>query len=76
MDGEYYLAIFDGDLARLIRFREAVKEYSDAPYTVVLCFQEQLPLLREYLPKWVSIRILDMEVLEEALGIHDLGGVI
>lgn len=76
VDGEYYLAIFDGDLARLIRFREAVKEYSDAPHTVVLCFQEQLPLLREYLPKWVSIRILDMEVLEEALGIHDLGGVI
>ncbi len=76
VDGVYYLPLFDGDLARLIRFREATKEFSEGPHTAVLCFKEQLQFLREYLPKWVTIRILDMGVLEEALGIQDQGGVI
>ena len=76
VDGVYYLAFFDGDLARLIRFKEAAKEFSDGPRTVVLCFPQQLKFLREYLPRWVALRILDMEELEDALGIREQGGVI
>lgn len=42
----------------------------------VLCFQEQHAFLRAYLPEWITFRILDIEILEEALGIESRGGIL
>ena len=76
VDGVYILTHFDGDLARLIRFREAMSDKTLLAKSQILCFEEQVPLLRECLPKQTIIRVLDMELLEEALGIQGQGGVI
>ena len=76
VDGVYILTHFDGDLARLIRFREAMSDKTLLAKSQILCFEEQVPFLRECLPKQTVIRVLDMELLEEALGIQGQGGVI
>lgn len=87
VDGVYYLAAFECDLSRLIRFRSAAVDYApDSPQRpdymkddtklCVLCFQEQYAFLRAYLPEWITFRILDIEILEEALGIESRGGIL
>lgn len=76
VDGVYILTHFDGDLARLIRFREAMSDKTLLAKSQILCFEEQVPFLRECLPKQTIIRVLDMQLLEEALGLQGQGGVI
>ena len=76
VDGVYILTFFDGDLGRLIRFRQAADNMDPDVSVEVLCFQEQVPFMREYLPKRVIIRVLDMALLEEALGIQEVRGII
>lgn len=73
IDGEYVLSFLDSDIARLARFKQAAKDKSDLQ---VLCFPHQVEFLQQYLPKHVGIRELAMDVLEEALGIRNPGGVV
>lgn len=66
VDGVYVLSHLDGDLARLVRFREAASTQRDS--CEVLCFPHQMPFLREYLGQGVSIKTIDMDSVEAALG--------
>ena len=61
IDGKFVLSHLDGDLARLIRFREALRIQSGI--FEVLCFPEQMQLLREYLPPEVSVKVISMEAV-------------
>ncbi len=66
VDGVYVFSHLDSDLARLIRFREAVTG-GDGRYEVV-CYPHQLGFLREYLGDRVGYKTIGMELLEAALG--------
>lgn len=66
VDGVFILSHLDGDIARLIRFHEAVKTRT-GNYEV-LCYPSQVPFLREYLGQNVSLKTIDMDSVEEALG--------
>lgn len=55
----------DGDLSRLIRFREAAKRM---PFQFdVLCLSFQKPYLEQYLDSGFSIHVVDLQNLEEML---------
>ena len=69
VDGVYVLSHLDGDLARLLRFREGITGL-DGRFEV-LCFSHQVSTLREYLGERVELRIIDMEVIEKGLGIQN-----
>lgn len=58
----YVFSHLDSDLARLIRFKEAVTG-GDGRY-VVVCYPHQLGFLKEYLGSRVSYETIGMELLE------------
>ena len=62
VDGVYVFSHLDSDLARLIRFKEAVTG-GDGRYEVV-CYPHQLGFLREYLGDRVGYKTIGMELLE------------
>lgn len=66
-DGTFILSYLDGDLARLLRLRQAL-EHSSAPCEVV-CFPWQTAFVRAYLGNRVALREVDMDALEAALGL-------
>lgn len=66
VDGVYIFSHLDGDLARLIRFRDALD--TRTKQFEVLCFPDQVPLLREYLDPRVILKTIDMNSVEDALG--------
>ena len=66
VDGVYVFSHLDSDLARLIRFKEAVTG-GDGRYEVV-CYPHQLGFLKEYLGGRVGYKTIGMELLEAALG--------
>ncbi len=68
VDGTPVYVAFDGDLARLIRFRNAIANTEDEPE--VVCFPHQAAFLRTYLGDQVVIKTIDIEVLETELGIR------
>ena len=57
----------DGDIARLIRFREAMQ--TDAGSFEVLCFDDQAPFLREYLGPHITLKTIDAATVEAELGL-------
>jgi hypothetical protein len=59
------LSHLDSDIARLIRFREAII-YQDSPYEV-LCFPWQTEFVRSYLGNTARIRELGIDAVESAL---------
>lgn len=67
VDGVYILAHFDGDIARLIRYREGI-ENVDAQHEV-LCFPHQVGYLRSYLGNRVRIKTIDIQTIENEFGI-------
>lgn len=67
VDGTYVFVHFDGDLARLIRYRDA-SQFFKGPHEV-LCFPQQVEYIKSYLGKNVTIKTIDIDVIEEALGI-------
>ena len=69
VDGACIYSHLDGDLARLIRFREAMK-FQSAPVEV-LCFPDQVPLLQSYLGSGISLKIMEMELVERELGLAE-----
>ena len=68
-DGTFILSYLDGDLARLLRLRQAL-EHSDVSCEVV-CFPWQTGFVRAYLGNRVSLREVDMAALEIALDLVD-----
>lgn len=65
VDGVYVLSHLDGDIARLIRFRDSVHTRSGR--FEVLCYPVQVPFLREYLGAHVSIKTIDIGSVEAEL---------
>ena len=69
VDGVYVFSHLDSDLARLIRFKEAVTG-GDKRYEVV-CYPHQLGYLREYLGDRVGYKTIEMELLEAEMAQSD-----
>ena len=67
-DTSLILSHLDGDIARLVRLRQAL-EHTDIPYEV-LCFPWQSMFLHRYLGDRVQLREIGLEALETALGIE------
>lgn len=67
MGGVYIYSHLDGDIARLIRFREAQQTQTER--FEVLCFSDQVPFLREYLGSRVTLKTIDMNSVESELGL-------
>lgn len=59
------LSQFDGDIARLLRFREAAELYG-GKYEV-LCFPEQAAFVRKYIGSSAGVRTISMDKIEEAM---------
>lgn len=67
--GTFILSHLDGDLARLLRLRQAL-EHSETSCEV-LCFPWQTAFIRDYLGGRVGLREVTMDALEDALGLTD-----
>lgn len=65
VNGVYVFSHLDGDLARLMRFRDELRDSKGK--TEVLCFTEQVPFLREYLGDRVSLKAIGMNLVEADL---------
>ena len=70
-EGTFILSHLDGDIARLVRLRQAL-ECSDTPFEV-LCFPWQADFLHQYLGGRVRLREIAMDALEDALGLPPSG---
>ena len=68
VNGVYIFSHLDGDLARLIRFREAV-DIRGGPFEA-LCFPDQVNLLREYLAPDIRLKTISMDLVEAELGLN------
>ena len=64
---KFIFTFFDGDIAKLKRFR-FVAQRTDGEYEA-LCFPFQVNLLKSYLGDLVKIKTVNLEVIENALGI-------
>ena len=69
VEGGYVFSHLDGDLNRLIRFKEAI-EHIPGPFEV-LCFPHQVEFLREYLEGRAVIKTIGLEAIEQALEIKE-----
>ena len=67
VDGVYVFAFFDGDLARLLRFHEAVSEFKCR--AELICFPFQVGLAKQVLGELVDIKTIDLQPGLEALGV-------
>ena len=65
IDGRYIYSHLGNDLARLIRFRDAL-QFQDAPCEI-LCFPEQAAFLRSYLGAGVALKTIAMDLIEAEL---------
>ena len=69
INGIYILSHLDGDIARLIRFREAIAAQPGIK-AEVLCFPYQVAFLQEYLDRLATIRTIDINLVEAELGLE------
>lgn len=67
-ENTYIYSHLDSDIARLVRFREALEPQTEK--FEVLCFPWQAGFLKEYLGQRVILKQLEMGSLEAALGIR------
>ena len=65
VDGVKVLSHLDGDLARLLRFREGL--WSHSGKFEVVCFPQQAEFVREFLGDRVVVREIRIETVEETL---------
>lgn len=65
----YVLSFLDGDIARLIRFRDAIR--NQPGIFEVLCYPQQAAFLNAYLGESVSLRTIGIEMMERALGLEN-----
>lgn len=68
VDGAYVFSYLDGDLTRLIRFKEGIEDKQGR--LEVLCFPHQVGFPKEYLAGRAVIKTIEMETIESALGIE------
>ena len=68
-EGRYLFSHIDGDLARLIHFGLALDDGDKA--LEVLCLPWQAGYLREYLKGRAGIKVIDMNQLEQTMGLSD-----
>ena len=66
VDGKYIYSHLDGDIARLIRFRDAWEDMRH-DNCEILCYPEQVAYLREYLGRGVAIVTIRPEQIEAAM---------
>lgn len=66
VNGVYIISHLDGDIARLVRFKEAIRNQTGR--FEVLCYPHQLHFLREYLGQLVTVKTIDMDSVEAELG--------
>lgn len=66
INGIYVFSHLDSDLARLVRFKEAISNQTGR--FEVLCYPHQMHFLREYLGQLVTIKTIDMTSVEAELG--------
>ena len=66
------LSFLDSDIARLMRFSEARSYRTEM--LEVLCFPEQVELIKNYLGSDVSIKTIGLEQIEDALSGGDANG--
>lgn len=66
-ENTYIYSHLDSDIARLVRFRQALETQTER--FEVLCFPWQASFLKEYLGRRVILKQLEMGSLETALGI-------
>lgn len=64
VNGVYVLSHFDGDIARLIRFREGIEHFEFE--NEVLCFPHQAEYVRAYLGSHSKIKTIDLSTIEKA----------
>lgn len=72
INGVYVLSFLDSDIARLMRFSEARSYRTER--LEVLCFPEQVELIKNYLGSDVSIKTIGLEQIEDALSGGDANG--
>ena len=65
VDGVKILSHLDGDLARLLRFREGL--WSHSGKFEVVCFPQQTGFVHSFLGDWVGVREIRIETVEETL---------
>lgn len=65
VNGVFVFSHLDGDIARLIRFREALR--SQTVKTEILCYPHQVPFLREYLGQ-AELKTIGIDSVEDAIG--------
>lgn len=65
IDGASILCFFDGDVARLIRFKNKVM-FENCQYGVV-CFPHQEKIVKEFFDTEVPIRVIQMEQIEKII---------
>jgi len=65
VEGVYVLSHLDGDIARLMRFRESMM-WRKMPCEV-LCYPHQYRFLKEYLGQLARIKTIDLNVIESEL---------
>lgn len=68
IDGAYIFSHLDGDIARLLRFKEGVKGRKGK--SEVICFSHQARFIREYLDMDIGIKIINIDQVEEELGLE------
>ena len=67
-EGRYIYSHLDSDIARLLRFRQALETQTEK--FEVLCFPWQAGFLKEYLGQRVILKLVEMEAVEGALGLE------
>lgn len=65
INGSYVFSHLDSDLARLVRFKEAITN-QNGKYEV-LCYPHQMQFLREYLGRLATIKTIDIGSVEAEL---------
>ena len=68
-NGVYYISYFEGNIAKLLRFREAVRILK-CPFAV-LCFPFQVSFIKECFGGDVDVRTITLDAIEEELGIEE-----
>ena len=65
-DGKFCISLLDGDLCRLIRMREALRNRDEIEYQIT-CYPEQVPMLKEYLMEFRDENriILDVVTMDQ-----------
>ena len=66
INGVYVFSHLDSDIARLIRFKEAIQNQNGK--FEILCYPHQMHFIQEYLGRLVTIKTIDMDLVESELG--------